>query len=371
MTDAPTSLAAEFAAPERAAWLALVQKVLKGADYDKRLVSRTDDGIPVGPLYSRADQVAGAGPLGRQPGAGDGLGWEIRQLTAMRDAGAANAAILEDLEGGAGGVNVQFEAPGQIGLAATEAELAAALEGVHLNMIPLTLAAGGAWESAATALAAVYQRRGTAPGDRRAALAIDPIGALARTGGAAEAIEAQMARAAGLATSAAWSQTPARIFLADGRFAHEAGGSEAQELAVMLASAVAALRALERVGVAPQDGLARIGFALAADADMFLTIAKLRAARRLIGQVADAAGAQRALADSLRAEVNGHRVRVLSLFPGRTAGELQERLFRAEEREYAAERLLQPADVARALLGALALARTAECTDLHLRPLAP
>jgi NADP-dependent 3-hydroxy acid dehydrogenase YdfG len=90
-----------------------------------------------------------------------------------------------------------------------------------------------------------------------------------------------------------------------------------------------------------------------------------------LGPYAAAKAAQRALADSLRAEVNVHRVRVVSLFPGRTAGELQERLFRAEEREYVAERLLQPADVARALLGALALARTAECTDLHLRPLAP
>lgn len=90
-----------------------------------------------------------------------------------------------------------------------------------------------------------------------------------------------------------------------------------------------------------------------------------------LGPYAAAKAAQRALADSLRAEVNVHRVRVLSLFPGRTAGELQRRLFQAEEREYVAERLLQPSDVAQALLGALALARTAECTDLHLRPLAP
>lgn len=76
----------------------------------------------------------------------------------------------------------------------------------------------------------------------------------------------------------------------------------------------------------------------------------------------------RAVADSLRSEVNESGVRVLSLFLGRTATPLQERVCQLEGRAYAPDRLIQPSDVADIVLGALALPRTAEVTDLHLRP---
>ena len=79
--------------------------------------------------------------------------------------------------------------------------------------------------------------------------------------------------------------------LADGRPCHEAGGSEAQELAAMLATLVAYLRACEAAGLRPRMALGKIALALAADADLFLTIAKFRAARRLVARVAEACGA--------------------------------------------------------------------------------
>jgi NADP-dependent 3-hydroxy acid dehydrogenase YdfG len=79
--------------------------------------------------------------------------------------------------------------------------------------------------------------------------------------------------------------------------------------------------------------------------------------------------ALRALADAVRAEENANGVRVLSVYPGRTASRLQERIHEAEGRPYEPERLAQPDDVATAVLGALALPRTAELTDLHVRPM--
>jgi methylmalonyl-CoA mutase len=81
------------------------------------------------------------------------------------------------------------------------------------------------------------------------------------------------------------------VMTASGVVAHSAGASEAQELAFMLASLVAYLRAAEMGGIAPSDALPKIDVALAADIDEFSTIAKLRAARRLIWRVADACGA--------------------------------------------------------------------------------
>lgn len=79
--------------------------------------------------------------------------------------------------------------------------------------------------------------------------------------------------------------------------------------------------------------------------------------------------ALRAVADGLRDEVNAQGVRVLTVFPGRTATPMQEEVHRYEGRDYDPERFLQPRDVAAAVLSALALPRTAEVTDLHLRPM--
>jgi len=75
------------------------------------------------------------------------------------------------------------------------------------------------------------------------------------------------------------------------------------------------------------------------------------------------------MADSLRAEVNAKGVRILSVYPGRTASPMQEAVHRSEEKAYSPERLLQPGDVAAMVLAALALPRTAEVTDLMLRPM--
>ena len=79
----------------------------------------------------------------------------------------------------------------------------------------------------------------------------------------------------------------------------------------------------------------------------------------------------KALADALRAEENRNGVSVLSIHPGRTAGPLQERLHAAEGRDYAADALLSPEDVAQAILASLALPPTAEVTDVHIRPRKP
>jgi short-subunit dehydrogenase len=79
--------------------------------------------------------------------------------------------------------------------------------------------------------------------------------------------------------------------------------------------------------------------------------------------------ALRAFTDSLRAEVNPAGVRVLSVYPGRTATPMQEKIFAAEGRSYDPARLLQPEDVAEMVLAALCLPRTAEVTDIHIRPM--
>jgi NADP-dependent 3-hydroxy acid dehydrogenase YdfG len=79
--------------------------------------------------------------------------------------------------------------------------------------------------------------------------------------------------------------------------------------------------------------------------------------------------ALKAIADSLRGEVNQLGIRVLSVYLGRTATEMQERIHALEGRAYRPELLIQPTDVALVVVSALSLPLTAEVTDIHVRPM--
>jgi NADP-dependent 3-hydroxy acid dehydrogenase YdfG len=92
-------------------------------------------------------------------------------------------------------------------------------------------------------------------------------------------------------------------------------------------------------------------------------------ARRGNGQYAATKHALKAVADSLREEVNADGIRVLSVFPGRTATPRMEQVFREEGRAYRPELLMQPEDVAAMVVQALKLPRTAEVTEISMRPL--
>jgi methylmalonyl-CoA mutase len=289
--DAPPSaepLAARFDPSSREAWLTLVAKVLKGADFDRRLVSHTADGLAIQPLYTRADAhpaTAAVGRSGWYPG-----GWDVRQRHADTDSDAANAAILDDLQNGATSVLLQITSPGQAGIGYGAGPLGAALKGVYLDACTVALDARENTLDAVGSLLEIWRDAGVSENVRRGAFNYDPLGVLAKTGTLYYPARRSCEIAARLAAE---SRTMSHVtsLLADGRPYHEAGGSEAQELAAMLATLVAYLRAGEAAGLRPRIALSQIALGLAADADLFLTIAKLRAARRLVTRVAEAVGA--------------------------------------------------------------------------------
>jgi NAD(P)-dependent dehydrogenase (short-subunit alcohol dehydrogenase family) len=97
--------------------------------------------------------------------------------------------------------------------------------------------------------------------------------------------------------------------------------------------------------------------------------AGLTAKRPEIGQYGATKHALKAIAESVREEVNPRGIRVLSLYLGRTATPMQEALYRAEKREYHPETLIQPEDVASVVTQMLMLPATAEVTDVSMRPM--
>jgi methylmalonyl-CoA mutase len=287
MSDGETPLVEEFAKPSREAWLKLVDEALKGADFGARLLSRLADGLTIQPLYTRPDAEGGNPDLQRR----HSNRWDARQRHAEPDAKRANAAILEDLAGGVSSLLLQIAAPGQAGIAYGRSALDETLRGVMLGSCAIALDARENTFDAAGSLIAMWRAAGIPEEQRAGAFNLDPLGVLAKSGTLYYPPERSCAIAAKFAGDCR-AMPNVRALLADGRPYHEAGGSEAQELAAVLATLVAYLRACENEGQPPRSALAKIALGLAADADLFLTIAKLRAVRRLVARIAEVCGAE-------------------------------------------------------------------------------
>jgi methylmalonyl-CoA mutase len=284
---AEISLAKGFAPADEAAWRALVEEALKGTPF-AALKAKTYDGIAIEPLYGRARE---ARPIaGRAPG----VPWSVMQRIDHPDAKAANRQILDDLNNGANGVALVFEgAVGDHGyaLAASGTVISAALDEVYLDAgIAIDLDLGLQSKDAGGLLATLVKARAIAPGATTIRFGFDPLGAIALAGASPLPWKDIAALLAALVADLAGQGFAGPFAAADGRVIHAAGGSEAQELAFALASAVAYLRALEHGGIALEDARALIYFRLAADQDQFLTIAKFRAIRKLWARIEEACG---------------------------------------------------------------------------------
>ncbi len=283
MSDAP-ALSADFPAASEQDWQALVTKTLKDKPFES-LLKTTSEGLPIAPLYvarqTPAEAIATRPFDAARP-------WDIRTLTAYPDPAAANVEILADLEGGAASVVLKIDPTGHAGVAVgSAADLARALAGVVLEMAPVALDAGFLGPKAADWLAAAAK---SSPG-AKLRLNLDPLSAFAETGASPGPIEAHVISAATVATRLADTYPQGQLFLASGRVVHEAGGGEALEVAVMAAATVAYAKALVRAGLGVPEAFARISLGLSVDGDYFLSMAKLRAARRVFARIAEASGA--------------------------------------------------------------------------------
>lgn len=281
-------LGAEFPAATRDQWLKLVDGVLKGAPFDKKLVSRTYDGLSIEPLYApvRNAHAVVSGSAGAP--------WQVAQRVDHPDAAAANAEALHDLENGATALSLVFA--GSIGsygygLAPSDIAIERVLDGIHLDAgVAIELDAGAAAQEVSGHLAALVKRKGVSADALKVRFGLDPIGAVAASG-QAPLDWADLAANLVPAVRALAAQGFAGPFMAaDGRVVHNAGGSEAQELAFVLAVGTAYLRALEAGGIALDTARRMLSFRLAADVDEFMTIAKFRAVRKLWARVETACG---------------------------------------------------------------------------------
>ena len=265
---------AAFPVADEAAWRKLAEKALRGADFEATLVSHTDDGIAYGPIHARvAEQNHRFRAVAGKP-------WSVCQR--IDDGVAARAAqqVSDDLENGAGAVSVALAgsaaafgfgvAPGAI------PELADAISGAGPDAI---------WLDPGDRFDIASELAARCP-DTPLHCGLDIWSHRARFG----ARSADLGAFASAMGSLIEGRSPGTVLRADGRVAHDAGASEAQELAFVLASVTENLRLAEKAGLDIETVFARTSLGLCVDQDQFVSTAKLRALRSLYAALQTACG---------------------------------------------------------------------------------
>ncbi|WP_300528852.1 methylmalonyl-CoA mutase family protein [Maricaulis sp.] len=291
------ALAAGFPAKADTDWRALAEKALRGADFDATLGRTTADGIARGgTMFTRPESSGAVDTRDKDLF----LPWGMRQTLVEATPDKANAAALDDLMGGVSELELRLDPNGQTSLKAIDIDdMDAALTGVDLSIAPVHLDAILGQGTHAHTLLALYARRRIDGEGLKGGLGINPIGRAARQGVTLDPECFNKAKDLVDLAQAAFPQLT--IFRADGALAFEAGASEAQELAIMAASIAAYMRLMGETGMDASAAARAIEIRLSADADIHLTMAKLRAARRIFARIVSRFGAD---GEALRADIH-------------------------------------------------------------------
>ncbi len=267
-------------------WRNQIEDDLKGADFEKKLVWKTDEEIPVRPFYRSEDLAAikyldHAGSL--KPVSSSPNGWLICQdIFPGQDPGEANSRIRLALKGGAQAIRIQL---GKVHKPGKEM-LEKLLEGVPLGETEILfqgfLGADALYEN----YTAVAAQLDVDPLKLRGLLGADPIGKMATTGIPVATFDT-LGR---LVTKAAKSAPGLRVIDVNGSLIQEAGGTLAEELAFTLSMANEYMAILTDKGIDASEVASSMQFSLASGSNYFMEIAKIRAARVLWSKICEAYG---------------------------------------------------------------------------------
>ena len=290
-------------------WRRLVETELKGASFEKKLVTRTFEGVALRPLYTRAataERTAHFEALGRAPGVPPflrgsrtaGARWEVAQEIAAATAEEFNLRLRADLMAGqdcAVLINRSPARPDGLNLAGP-GELAHALAGVELSVLPVHLDAGAVVGPLGRALLDYATERGVTGERLGGSLTADPCAAWVAGGGLPGGWDAALDALASWTETAAKAAPALRTIGVDARLWAEAGGTAVHELACALAATADYLRGLGARGAALAVSVPRLRVTFAAGPQFLMETAKFRAWRPLLARLVVALGGDAALA---------------------------------------------------------------------------
>ena len=304
----------EFTPPTDEEWKAACEALLKGAPFEKKMFTKTYEGITFDPMYTRK-HTEDILPKGVMPGMGDylrgvdaagyiGKPWGIAQacdetlpaennelLRHEHDKGATIYHIVLDTASRAGVDARQAEAVGDTGTSVTTVEdMHVLLTGLDLAKFPLYVYTGANAVPLLALVAAARRAAGEDMKNVRGIVGADPIGTLVTDGKLPASLDSYYDS---LATAARWATVNAphlrTVFVRSDVYS-SGGANDVQEVAAVLAAATAYLRALCERGLTIDAAASQIAFAFSMGANFFLQIAKLRAVRPLWAQIVKAFG---------------------------------------------------------------------------------
>lgn len=282
-----------FAPLSKSEWLAKVEADLKGGPLD-RLRSTLPGGMELEPLYTAEDTpdaaaslVPGAYPFVR--GASPVAGWLIRQEYSDPRPDVCKAQLEQDLARGVEAV--WLDAGPRYGCRIlTVSDLDAVLAAVDLANTSVCIDSGADSLAMASGYLALTAARGVDPSALRGGFACDPIGLLAIDGRIQGGLSARLRDLCDLSAWCAERAPGLRSVWVSSEPYVGAGASTVQELAYVVATGLAYLKAMVDTGLDVDAATARVGFAMSISGDFFVQIAKLRAARQLWAKVVTACG---------------------------------------------------------------------------------
>ena len=312
----PCTLLGEFPAVTHDDWRQLVEKELKGAPFEKKMFTRTVEGITLAPIYCRADvadlphvaSLPGLPPFVRGTTAGGYVErpWQVSQALSDPNPTEFNHAARHSIDRGLNALNVVLDRatrngidpdwapPGDVGFGglslATCDDLDRALDGICLDKISLFVRSGASALPFAALLLALARRRGIGPSELRGCIEMDPLGVLAHEGKLPQSTRGSYREMAVLTGWAATNAPQLRTICVHSRAWHEGGCHAVQELAYTLATGVEYLRELSHLGLDVNTVAPRMRFAVTVGTNFFLEIAKLRALRMLWSRAVAVAG---------------------------------------------------------------------------------
>ena len=244
-------------------WRAIVERDLKGAPFDKKLVTPLLEGISLQPLYDQAaDRACEGRPAGRP--------WRV-VIDSTGTVEQIWIQLREELARGADAVRLLIGGH-------SAGEVVSAIREVDFSQVDLTLVAHGG-PDALGAFALTVARELT---DWRLHLALDPLAAAARgeLGMPIDDALAQLGKTVAFLRGELGERAGRLAEVSSTPF-HGAGADEATDLGLLLAAALEVLRALDAGGTPPAEALRHVTFRVPLPVDVFLAIAKLRAFRAL------------------------------------------------------------------------------------------
>ncbi len=307
---------AEFPPVTYEDWRKLVEAELKGAPFDKKMLTSTYEGITLRPIYVAQDteklphvnSYPGFAPFARGATASGYVAepWDVSQELSAASASDFNHAARNSLSRGSNALNMVLdqatrdghdpdwarpEEVGRGGLSvATLGDLDKALDGVDLEKTRLFARVGASGLPFAALLAALANKRRKSLKALQGCIEMDPLGVLAHQGKLPQSLPGAYREMAALTQWAAERAPQLQTICVHSRSWHEAGGNAIQELAFTLATAVEYLRQMQTLGLDVNVVAPPMRFAVTVGVNFFMEIAKLRALRMLWSRIVAALG---------------------------------------------------------------------------------